>query len=140
LNNKKFKYILAFLGVLAVMLFFVLKQMNKEHVDVKKTAPNMIIAVDEILSDYQNDEEKANSRFTDKIIQLKGVISKISTQNDNATVTLMSPNFDATVICSFQSEESLSVLKYKEGGEISLKGICKGYLLDVVLVNCVHIK
>ena len=140
MNNKKFKYILAFLGVLAVMLFFVLKQMNQEHVDVKKTAPDMIIAVDEILSDYQNDEEKANSRFTDKIIQLKGVISKISTQNDNATVTLMSPNFDATVICSFQSEESLSVLKYEEGGEISLKGICKGYLLDVILVNCVLIK
>jgi len=140
LKNKKFNYILTFLGMLAVMLFFVLKQMNKEHIDVNKSAPNMIIAVDEILSDYQNDEEQANSRFTDKIVQLKGVISKISTQNDYVSVTLMSPNFDATVICSFQSEESLDIIKYKEGDEISLKGICKGYLLDVVLVNCVIIK
>lgn len=140
MKNKKFKYILVFLGVLVVMLFFILKQMNKEHIDVKKTAPNMIIAVDEILSDYQNDEEKANSRFTDKVIQLKGVISKISTQDSNVTITLMSTNFDASVICSFQSEESLNVLKYKKGDEISLKGICTGYLLDVVLVNCVILK
>ena len=123
--------------MLLVALFLILKQMNKEHINVEETAPDLIISVDQILSDYQNDEEQANKLYTDKIVQLKGEISKISMQDGNTTFTLISPNFDATVICSFQAEENNNVLSFKKGDEISLKGICTGYLLDVVLVNCV---
>ena len=111
--------------------------MNKEHINVEETAPDLIISVDQILSDYQNNEEQANKSYTDKIVQLKGEISKISIQDGKATFTLISPSFDATVICSFQAEENRNVLSFKKGDEISLKGICTGYLLDVVLVNCV---
>ncbi|MFK5880438.1 MAG: hypothetical protein QM478_13190 [Flavobacteriaceae bacterium] len=140
MKNNRFKYIFIFLVLLATTSFFALKQINKEHVNVEKTTPNMIIAVAQILSDYQNNEAAANTKFTDKVIQLKGVISEISTHDGNATITLSHPNFDTTVICSFQPKENLSVLKYKKGDKISLKGICTGYLLDVVLVNCVIIK
>lgn len=139
MKNKKLKYSLAFIGAIIIILFVVFKQMNKEHVDVKKTTPNLIIAVDEILSDFENDEEKANTKFTDKIIELKGVIAEITTQDNATTITLMSQNFDATVICSLLPEETPNVLEYKKGDEISLKGICKGYLLDVVIVNCIII-
>jgi len=137
LKKNKFKFIGVFISLLILILVAAISQFNKDHVDVKKEKASMIIEIDEMLTNFKNDEDNANKKYTDKIIQLKGVISEISTQDGNATVTLDSPNFDANIICSFQSEDNLKILKFKAGDEIFLKGICTGYLLDVVVVKCV---
>jgi hypothetical protein len=40
----------------------------------------------------------------------------------------------SSVICSFQNITDPS--KYKTGEEITLRGECSGFLLDVLLKNC----
>jgi len=140
LKKNKFKFIGGFFSLIITLLIVAISQFNRAPVDVNDTSASITINADEILADFEADETVANKKYTDKIIQIKGVISEISTQDGNASITLDSPNFDANIICSFQSEDNLNILKFKAGDEISIKGICTGFLLDVVFVKCVIIK
>ena len=140
MKKNKFKFIGGFFSLIILLLIVAISQFNRAPVDVNDTSASITINADEILADFEADETVANKKYTDKIIQIKGVISEISTQNGNASITLDSPNFDANIICSFQSEDNLNILKFKAGDEISIKGICTGFLLDVVFVKCVIIK
>ncbi len=117
-----------------------LKQYNKPHIDIKKSEANFVINADAILIDFQDNEDKANIKYTNKIIQIKGTISEISTLNGNASITLKNKNFNANINCNLIPEENLEALQFKKGEEITIKGICTGYLLDVILVKCVIVK
>jgi len=117
-----------------------LKQYNKPHMDIKKSEANLITDANIILIDYESNEEKANIKYTNNIIQIKGLISEISTYDGNVTITLKDKNFDASIICNLLPEENFDALQLKKGKEISIKGICTGYLLDVILIKCVIVK
>jgi len=136
-KKNKYTFISLFFIIIIIGLLFLLNQYNKPSVDVTNLDADLVINVDEILKDFQKDEEKANLKYTNNIIEVHGEISKISTVDGNATITLKDNQFDSNVICNVQPQENKEVLQLKKGDQISLKGICTGYLLDVILVKCV---
>ena len=137
MKKNKFTFISLFFIIVIIGLFFLLNQYNKPSVDVANLEADLVINVDEILMDFQKDEEKANLKYTNNIIEVHGEISEISTVDGNATITLKDNEFDANVICNVQPMENKEALQLKKGDQVSLKGICTGYLLDVILVKCV---
>ena len=137
MKKNKYTFISLFFIIIIIGLLFLLNQYNKPSVDVTNLDADLVINVDEILKDFQKDEEKANLKYTNNIIEVHGEISKISTVDGNATITLKDNQFDSNVICNVQPQENKEVLQLKKGDQISLKGICTGYLLDVILVKCV---
>ena len=54
-----------------------------------------------------------------------------------ATVILNDGSSISSVICQFEKENVWEVKDLKEGDNITIKGICTGYLMDVVMVRCV---
>jgi len=136
-KKNKFTFISLFFIIVIIGLLFLLNQYNKPAVDITNLEADLVINVDEILKDFQKDEEKANLKYTDNIIEVHGEISKISTIDGNATITLKDNEFDANVICNVQPQENKEALQLKKGDLVSLKGICTGYLLDVIMVKCV---
>ena len=137
MKKNKYTFISLFFIIIIIGLLFLLNQYNKPSVDVTNLDADLVINVDEILKDFQKDEEKANLKYTNNIIEVHGEISKISTVDGNATITLKDNQFDSNVICNVQPQENKEVLQLKKGDQISLKGICTGYLLDVIMVKCV---
>ncbi|WP_440067692.1 OB-fold protein [Tenacibaculum discolor] len=135
-KRKKIGFTLLFIGVLIISL--ALSQYYKPHIDVYNTNPDIITNATDLLYEFENDEEVANRKFLDKIIQVNGQISKVEASENNDIILTLKNQKDGlgTVICNLSTKENKKLINLKEGQIVSVKGICTGYLMDVILVRC----
>lgn len=88
-----------------------------------------------LLAAFEEDEAAANSKYLDKVIEVKGQVQKIEKADDKIAVYLETDNLMSSII--FQMEET--GVQFEKGEDVTLKGICTGYLMDVVLVRGVKV-
>ena len=122
---------------MSIVILYALNLYNKPHLNVEKTDADLVINIQDLLDDYKNDENLANGKYVDRVIQINGEISEITIENGNSIIIFKDSTGTSSVMCHMSPEENLKVLKLKKDGEIILKGICTGYLLDVILIRCV---
>ena len=108
---------------------------NKPHVNVAETSSDVSLEAVKIVDDFSSDEIMANTTYLDKIVQVSGIINSIKTENETVIVALAGNSF-GDVLCYLSEESKTKVNTLKEGQRVTLKGICTGFLLDVVLVKC----
>jgi len=125
------------LVLIIISLFFIINLYNKPFIDIKKSNPELVISAQEILSDYQADENLANKKYVDNLIQIKGEIADISFDNGISIITLKDISGFSSIICHMLPEANLNVLKLKKGNQIVIKGVCTGFLIDIMMVRCV---
>ena len=123
--------------LIIISLFFIINLYNKPFIDIKKSNPELVISAQEILSDYQADENLANKKYVDNLIQIKGEIADISFDNGISIITLKDISGFSSIICHMLPEANLNVLKLKKGNQIVIKGVCTGFLIDIMMVRCV---
>lgn len=131
------KIIIAVLILIVIVAVTVFKVYNKPHINVTKTAPDISIFYKELINEFEADENKANSKYLDEIIQISGPISKIALERGKTIITIGEEELFGNIDCHMSSEEKDDFEKLKVGQEIKLKGVCTGYLLNVVLVRTV---
>ena len=90
-----------------------------------------------LIREFKDDESGANLLYNDKILSIKGRVLRIENNGDTRNVVLGDESSLGGVICEFQAEHKDEADKLQPGQQISVKGICTGMLLDVVLVRCV---
>nr|WP_246615870.1 OB-fold putative lipoprotein [Aquimarina litoralis] len=94
----------------------------------------------ELLVDlYSKDEDKANSHYKNKIIEVTGIVKEISFLNNRNTILLKGNTTKSSVICDMQLNQTAILRKLKKDDVVKIKGVCKGYLKDVILLNCTFI-
>ena len=136
--KKVFIISLIVILIAALSALFIYTQVyNKPHTDVYQTPAHFQIAALELLEEFQSDENKANQRYLDQIVEVKGTIQNIETANGLSVITLGSEENLGGVICNMDPAENKRVLELEIGQELEAKGICTGYLLDVILVRAV---
>jgi hypothetical protein len=114
---------------------------NKPHRNVKDAEAIETNAID-LYHIFISDSAKANATYLDKIVRVSGTISGISVnQKDQKIILLKTSVPGASVNCTM--EENIN--NYKVGDNITLKGICSGYIIgdadmgltgDVFLIRC----
>jgi hypothetical protein len=122
---------------------FIAREMyNKPHIDVAENPADISVTANILLADFSLDETKANSKYLDKIIAVKGTITNIEFNAEKATISLQTEDDFGSVVCYLVKDEFKKSAEIKEGQEVEIKGICTGFLMDVILVKCVmmHIK
>lgn len=78
-----------------------------------------------------------NLAYLDKPVEVTGEITEVKQdQTGNTTLTLKSGDAFAGVFCTINSTEN----KFKPGQQITIKGICTGFLSDVVLKDAIVMK
>lgn len=101
------------------------------------------VTASELYNAFETDEEKANSTYLGKIIEVEGSVAGVST-NENGQSVLQLNNQLFGVSCSFEDDFFAShkqvITGFKEGDLVKLKCKCDGMLTDVVLTQCVLIK
>lgn len=131
----KIKKIIIGILVLGIIgAFIAYKMYNKPHVNVEEASADISITADKILNDFSSDENLANLKYLDKIIEIKGVISEINIQK--GIITIETNDDFGSVICHLSEEASRKISGLQEGQIIVVKGICTGFLMDVILVKC----
>ncbi len=132
---KKLK-ILLIVGIpLLIATIFIVKIYNKPHISVAKTEAKFTLSSQKLINDFLKDEETANKKYVNKIIQVSGIISEM----DATSITIKGKNSESTIQCNFLPNENILNKNLKLGQKVEIKGLCTGYLLDVVLIECVLI-
>ena len=115
-------------------------QYNKPHVNIEKTAADVVIAAQALYEAYERDEADANALYLGKIIQVSGVVTEVTQDEEGiAKIFLDSGNPLGGVICQLDPLSKHLRTNFEEGEEIALKGKCDGMLMDVVITRCIEI-
>jgi hypothetical protein len=132
--NVKIALFVVFFIALAV-IFASLYMFNLKHTDMAKARPDFIISASALQNEFDLDESAASKKYINKILEVTGTISSVEpSSNDVFNITLSTGNELSSVICTFPS--IIDPSKYKAGNEITLRGECSGFLMDVLLNNC----
>lgn len=132
---SKKKIIIAILILSIIGGFFGYKIYNKPHVNVAKTSSDITINASDLLNDFATDEASANTKYLDKIIEVKGEISSLKIEDGKGIVSLKTNDDFGSVRCTLSETATQKMNTLKEGDQVTVKGICTGYLMDVILVK-----
>ena len=107
------------------------------NVASKKT--EVVIEADELIKAYTTNEDSTNSLYLNKVVAVTGNIDNIIEKDQEISVYLKKKEESTGVMCSFYKTEFDKNIN-KVGQVISVKGICTGFLMDVVLTKCSIVK
>ncbi|EAR02583.1 hypothetical protein FB2170_04830 [Maribacter sp. HTCC2170] len=121
---------------LIVSLFYY----NKPHVNVEKSDAIYSLTAQNLIKEYQENELGTDKKYTEQIIEIEGHIHEISTLKGSSVITLKDPESDSSIICHMQAKDNKRALTLKKGQRVTIKGVCTGYLLDVMMVRCILVE
>jgi DNA/RNA endonuclease YhcR with UshA esterase domain len=130
------KIIIRILILVIIGAFVAYKMYNKPHVNVANSKSDISLTADKILNDFSSDENSSNSKYLEKIIEVKGVISEINIEKEKGIITLKTNDDFGSVLCHLSEAATKKMSALQEGQSITVKGICTGFLMDVILVKC----
>ena len=125
----------AFMLGLIVAIFAWLYAFRKADLSVVSQKAEVEISATDLLEKFESNEAAANTAYLGKVIIVAGTIDNITEDSTNVSVNLKNPDDISGVMCGF-NKSSIDRSSLKVGGNVRIKGICTGYLMDVVLNKC----
>jgi hypothetical protein len=117
-------------SILAALILF-----NKKHPDTAKVKPDFVLTATVLQKDFENNETAASSKYINKILEVTGTIVLVTPgDSTNTNISLKTGNDISNVICTCHNLADPS--KLNPGDNITLRGECSGFLMDVLLNNC----
>lgn len=104
--------------------------LNKPHRSVADEN-GIMVSADSLFREFATDEAVANARYLNAVLRVEGVIKSVERNTENKQVVVLDagdPMFG--VNCTLEKEASV-----EEGQTVVIKGICTGYLADVVITQ-----
>ena len=136
MSVKKQVKIFLFILALIVMSFSFYRMFTKPGLDVNDVSPEVKISWSDLVNSFEKDEIKASALYLDKVIEVSGTIVDLSESDKSLVIVLGDSDKDISVICQIQDTELEDVPKVAIGDELVIKGLCTGYLMDVMLIRC----
>ncbi len=106
---------------------------TKPHRNVEQIKAIKVSAFD-LVTAYENNETEANAVYLDKVLEITGEINEVSkNQKGKPVITLKGTDLSG-LICTL---DGIATSGIKPNSSVIIKGICTGFLTDVVLVSCI---
>ena len=100
--------------------------MAKRSTDVEMRANDLMTA-------FESEEENANGLYLNKILAVSGkIISVDLTEETKPTINLETDGF-GVIKCTLESADDFDNESMTIGSNLTIKGECIGYLLDVLI-------
>ncbi|MFC4268911.1 OB-fold protein [Polaribacter marinivivus] len=129
--------LIAFLLIAICTYFYVFPLLKNSNEPLTKEVAELTIDANLLVKSFAIDEQKSNELYAGKIIEVTGTIKEITYYNNRTTIILNHKNRNSFgVICDLNHTEEKKSQFLKPNQKIRVKGICKGYLKDVILLNC----
>ena len=131
----KTKYIVfAIILVILIGAGIGLKMFFKPHADIRKLKTEYKVEASGLILEFEQDENAATAKYSEKILEISGnLVSKNKLPNGTNLLVLhdemqgISCQLDS--IWAAANKETIEALK--TGKAVSVKGICKGYLMEI---------
>lgn len=109
------------------------KLYTKPHRSV--TAENALsISAVALVSAYESSETDANAKYLDKVLEVTGKVTDLVKNQKGETVITLKGTDMSGLLCTLETSAKQDV---QPGNFITVRGICTGYLMDVVLVRAI---
>ena|SRR5688572_7156058 len=132
------KYIIYFIALVLIVGIGGYYYVNKPKASLENKQPDVIISPQKLLQDFTTDEQQANAKYLDKIIEVSGKVSaKNVDQNKKISILMDTGDPMSSVTCELSSDQEEKSSSFEEGSFIEIKGKCTGILADIILVDCV---
>ena len=133
-NLLIFALIASVIGAIGVWYFIFYKPTHFKRDVADETAIN--ITAKQIVKNFQANEDSANKLYLNKALAITGeVIEAKKNQDGKPTVTLKSDDSFSNIYCTLKDEVAL-----QNGSTVTIKGICTGFLSDVVIIDAIVVK
>ncbi len=124
-------------GVVVVIVLVAVANQGKKKEEDKKVQEQKPIEVSaaQLLSEYKDNETRANDQYKGKVVQVTGPIHRIT----EGHVELKGS--DAIVVnrvnCQFEDADRKTLASLSSGSQITIKGICEGkQAININLKRC----
>jgi preprotein translocase subunit YajC len=134
--KKRTWILLAVALVIIIALAYGWKEYHRQHPDTAGIDAAFSLPAPALLKAFQDDENKSNKQYNDKVVAVSGAIVKIERTDSTQTVLLDAQSPLGGVICQFEPAHNDELKSLHPGQAVTIKGVCTGILMDVILVRC----
>lgn len=127
--------------VIIIVLFIIflgigigLKMFFKPHADVLKMEAVFQVDASALISEFSTDENSATTKYSEKPIEISGkLVSKNKLENGTDILILEDEmeGISCQLDSSWASANQTIIQALETGNPITVKGICKGYLMEI---------
>jgi hypothetical protein len=136
-NVKVLLGVVTFIAVVGIGAALYLFRMP--HKDIGKAKPDFIITAIDIQKAFEDNETLATAKYVNKILEIEGEVESVKTGEANVFNVILKSGSDlSSVICTFPA--ATEPAGFTVGAKVSIRGECSGFLMDVLMNNCVLIK
>lgn len=125
--------------VLAIVGFiYALSMYYKPHEDLNKSKPDYTLTYAELISQYDKNEDRADSLYLGKTVEISGKVNNIEKSESDATIAMNQEGTMTGILFEFEDEGQLDNIQ--EGQEVIIRGKCSGKLIDIVINRSILIQ
>lgn len=129
---KKVFYVLG--AVVAAVIIGWVVFLNIPKASSQGKTADFQLAANELYRAFAEDEAAGNARYIGKVIEVSGTITAItSDEQDAPVVVLASESGMGGVLVTLEKDQQKAIAQKEIGAPITLKGVCTGMLMEVIL-------
>jgi hypothetical protein len=133
------KYLLfTFIALVTIAAVYAYREYNRKATDLFTAAPQEIVNATDMTTAFANDETIATKKFAGKTVLVTGFVTEIINQKDTLLNIFLGNDTDINKIsCLMDMRRKETFKNIVVGKQISIKGMCTGFLADVEMNRCV---
>ena len=136
MRQRKLLVFFTVFSLILVFAFFLFNAFKQNVINLSKVKVEESFSTNEILVKHEERDETIKT-FIEKAIEIEGEIKEITHRDGKYKIILKGDSKRAYILCEMQENQSDRVLELMIGQKVRIKGILKGFLIDVILLNCV---
>ena len=99
---------------------------TKKYADTKDVKADYTITATELIRAFEQDNQAANEKYTDKILNVSGMVSEIEAADTTMNIKFIDTATGSYAIFAFQQQHVDEAKTVKTGNTVSIKGACSG--------------
>lgn len=129
--SRTTKIALGLLGTAALAAIVAFLYFSSDRTQFQK--PDYILDTASIYLEYSRNEAAGNQKYLSKVLEVYGEIAEVTSDQNGSTVLIFREReASGGVLCTMNGK----LPDLKAGQTVRVKGLCTGFLFDVVLNKC----
>jgi hypothetical protein len=127
---------IGFLVLIAILYGYLMY--NKGPKNLNNISPDYTVSPAALLAEFDADENAAQTKYLNKIIQVQGELSDIQKVGEQTIWIISTGNPLSNIQCEMDGRFIKDVQdKVQKGSTVTVQGICSGKLMDIVINQAV---
>lgn len=129
---KKYIFLVIFILICAGA-WYAYHEYTRKPATASDLDTDFTLTAEQLQKEFESNEEGASKKYMDKVIEVSGTVSGVSTNEKRTDISLETPDPMTAITIQVLPDEKEKAAKLKEGDKVKLKGICTGKLTDIEL-------